>query len=314
MRHEQRGWLTIVFALGVLVCALAVPVSAWFRGVVRLGAVDVPQGQEIRHPLLVLGGPARIDGVTYAPVVVLGGSIQLAGRAEDDLIALPGDIQVAAAAMAHGNVVSLAGQIMVEPGAELTGSVIGQRTRLGRPEIVPPRTSVDYVIQRLRLAGLAMSALLFLGLAVWTLLPWPALVTTATARRYRVSSVVLGIGTLVAAPLIVAPLAVSLAGLPLAALLVLGLGGLWLVGLVSTAVRLGHRLLSLGHRSHSTLSATLVGLICLGLLPALPVLGSVALLLAGCVGLGAALLAVWDREASSDLAVTQALAALRYPE
>ena len=210
----------------------------------------------LAKPLLVVGGPARIDGVTYAPVVVLGGRIELNGRAEDDLVALPGDIAVASNAAAHGNVISLAGRIMVAPGADLTGSVIGQRTRLGRPAIVPARTSFDYVIQRLRLAGLAMSALLFLGLGVWTLLPWPALVTTATARRYRLWSVVLGIGTLLAAPLIVAPLAVSLAGLPLAVLLALGLGGLWLIGIVSTAgTAPGHRLLSLSHRPHSTLSA-----------------------------------------------------------
>jgi hypothetical protein len=311
---EQRAWLLAVLAVGVLACALAVPLSAYFRGALRLGSVDLPAGQEAHRPLLVVGGPARIDGVTYAPVVVLGGRIELNGHAEDDLVALPGDIAVASGAAAHGNVISLAGRIMVAPGADLTGSVIGQRTRLGRPAIVPARTSFDYVVQRLRLAGLAMSALLFLGLGVWTLLPWPALVTTATARRYRLWSVVLGIGTLLAAPLIVAPLAVSLAGLPLAVLLALGLGGLWLIGIVSTAVRLGHRLLSLSHRPHSTLSATLVGLVCLGLLPALPVLGAVALLLAGCVGLGAALLAVWDREAASDFAVTQALAALRYPE
>jgi len=311
---EQRAWILAALALGVLACAIAVPLSALFRGVVRLGSVTVAAGQATRQPLLVVGGPAHIDGVTYAPVVVLGGTIVLNGRAEDDLVALPGDISVTSGAAAHGDVISLAGRIVVAPGAELTGSVIGQRTRLGRPSIVPRQTSLDYVIQRLRLAGLAMSALLLLGLGVWTLLPWPALVTTATARRYRLWSVVLGIGTLIAAPLIVAPLAVSLAGLPLAVLLALGLGGLWLIGLVSSAVRLGHRLLSLGHQPHSTLSATLAGLVCLGLLPALPVLGSVALLLAGCVGLGAALLAVWDREAASDFAVTQALAALRYPE
>jgi hypothetical protein len=310
----QRGWLLALFALGVVACAIAVPVSALLRGVVRIGPASVAAGRDLRQPLLVIGGPVHLEGVNEAPIVVLGGTIFLDGRAEDDLVALPGDIVVASTAVAHGDVISLAGRILVAPGSDLTGSVIGQRTRLGPPEIVPQQTSLDFVVQRLRLAGLAISALLLLGLGVWTLLPWPALVTTATARRYRIWSIVLGFGTLVAAPLIVVPLAVSLAGLPLAALLALGLSGLWLIGVVSTAVRLGHRLLSIGHRPHSTLSAALAGLVCLGLLPALPVLGSVALLLAGCVGLGAAMLAVWDREAASELAVTQALAALRFPE
>jgi hypothetical protein len=62
------------------------------------------------------------------------------------------------------------------------------------------------------------------------------------------------------------------------------------------------------------LTATLAGLICLGLLPALPLVGSIALILAGCIGLGAALLALWDREASGELSVTQTLASLKFPE
>jgi len=62
------------------------------------------------------------------------------------------------------------------------------------------------------------------------------------------------------------------------------------------------------------LTATLAGLVCLGLLPALPVVGSLALLLAGCIGLGAALVALWDREASGELSVTQTLAAMKFPE
>jgi hypothetical protein len=196
----------------------------------------------------------------------------------------------------------------------VSGSVVGNRTVWSARQSVAPRPSLDFVIQRLRLAGLATAGLLLLGLGVWTLLPWPALVTTATARRWRIRSAALGIGTLMWAPLIVAPLAVSLAGLPLAALLLLGLGGFWLIGVVSSAVRVGHRILRLGGRPHSTLSAALAGLVCLGLLPALPVVGSIALLLAGCVGLGAALLAIWDREAASDLAVTQTLAALTFPD
>jgi hypothetical protein len=62
------------------------------------------------------------------------------------------------------------------------------------------------------------------------------------------------------------------------------------------------------------LAATLTGLVVLGLLPALPLIGPLALLLAGCVGLGAALVALWDREAAGELSVTQTLAALKFPE
>lgn len=309
----QRTWLLVV-VLGLLACALAVPVSAVMRGVVRVGRVTVPAGQELHRPLLVLGGPVRIDGATTAPVVLLGGQLALAGRAEDDLVALPGDVALDSRATAHGNVISLAGRVALVPGAEITGSVIGSRSQWSASQIVPHDGLLTFILQRLRLAGLTMAALLLLGLGVWTLLPWPALVTTATARRYRLRSAVLGIMTLVWAPLIVAPLAVSLAGLPLALLLALCLGGLWLIGVVSSAVRLGHHLLRLGGRAHSTLSATLAGLVLLGLLPAIPVAGSLALLLAGCVGQGAALAALWDREVASDLAVTQALAALRFPE
>ncbi|HTE84439.1 MAG TPA: hypothetical protein VK821_06885 [Dehalococcoidia bacterium] len=309
-----RPWFMLALLLAVALCGAAVPASAVLRGVVRLGAVRVAPNQEWRAPLLVLGGPAVVDGVTDAPVVVIGGDLRIAGRAGDDLIAMPGAITIGPSAIAAGNAISLGGEVSIAPSGAVLGSVIGSRMPWSASTTRAHQTSVMFLVERLRLAGLAVSALLLLGLGVWALLPWPALVTTATARRCRVRSVLLGVGTLLWAPLIVAPLAVSLAGLPLALLLLLSLIGLWLVGVVSTAVRLGHRLLSFGHRPHSMLTATLAGLVCLGLLPALPFVGSLALLLAGCIGLGAALVALWDREASGELSVTQTLAAMKFPE
>ena len=307
-RSETHAWLVLVVALAVLACSLAIPVSAVLRGIVRVGPVTILAGREQKQPLLVLGGPVHIEGSTGAPVVVLRGAIRVDGNARDDVIAIGGSVYLDRGSEALGNVVSLGGQILRDDGARVFGSVIGSGSPLPSPRA--HSGFVDLLISRLRLAGLVITALLLLGLAVWALLPWPALVTTATARRFRLRSALLGVGTLLCAPLIVVPLAVSLAGLPLAVLLTLGLGGLWLIGVVSSAVRLGHRLLLLGRRPHSLLSATLVGLICLGLLPVLPVLGSLALLLAGCVGLGGALVAVWDRDVTGDLAATQALTGL----
>jgi hypothetical protein len=284
------------------------------RGVVRLGEVYIASDQEWRAPMLVVRGPAVIDGAADAPVVVIGGDLRIAGRAGDDLIALLGSLTVAPQASIAGNVISVGGDVSVPPSASVAGSVVGSRMVRSPDGAPPPQSSPMFVVSRLRLAGLTVSALLLLGLGVLTVLPWPALVTTATARRCRMSSVLLGMATLILAPLLIAPLAVSLAGLPLAILLALALVGLWMVGVVSSAVRLGHRLLNLGHRPHSMLTATLTGLICLGLLPALPLVGSIALLIAGCVGLGAALVALWNREASGELSVTQTLAALKFPE
>lgn len=305
-------WLLAIVALAVLVCSLAIPVSAVLRGVVRVGPVTIPAGRDQARPLIVLGGPVRIEGRTSAPVVVLRGTIRIDGNAGDDVIAAGGSIRLDRGSEARGNVVSLGGQVVRDDGAQVFRGVIGSGSPLPS---TPARSGLfDLFVSRLRLAGLVVTALLLLGLGVWAVLPWPALVTTATARRFRLRSALLGVGTLLCAPLIVIPLAVSLAGLPLAVLLLLGLGGLWLIGLVSSAVRLGHRLLVLGGRPHSLLSAALVGLVCLGLLPALPVFGSLALLIAGCVGLGGALVAVWDRDVVGDLAATQALTGLGISE
>jgi hypothetical protein len=304
----------VALLAAVIICGAAVPTSAILRGVVRLGEVRIADDHEWRAPLLVVRGPVLIDGTADAPVIVIGGDIRVSGRAGDDLIALLGSVAVGPSASAAGNAIAVGGDVSVAPSASVAGSVIGSRMVRSADGSPGQESSPMFVVSRLRLAGMTVSALLLLGLAVLTLLPWPALVTTATARRCRMSSVVLGVATLVLAPLLIAPLAVSLAGLPLALLLTLGLIGLWMLGVVSTAVRLGHRLLSLSGRPHSMLTATLTGLICLGLLPALPFVGSIALLLAGCVGLGAALVALWDREASGEMSVTQTLASLRFPE
>jgi hypothetical protein len=312
---SRRPWFLLILFAGVLLCGITVPVSALLRGVVRAGAVDIASNREWSGPLLVVGGPLSIEGTISGPVVVLAGPIRLQGRAADDLIALPGAIDVGSNAVAQGNVIALGGELRVAPTAAISGSKIGGRLPWAAGFHSSPRSdALSFAIERLRLAGLSIAALLLLGLAVWTLLPWPALVTLATARRFRFRSALIGIGTLIWAPLIVAPLAVSLAGLPLALLLGLALGGLWLVGVVSSAVRIGHRLLALGGRPHSILTSTLAGLVCLGLLPALPIVGSVVLLLAGCIGLGAALMALWDREAAGERSVTQTLASMTFPE
>jgi hypothetical protein len=314
VQRPNRPWFMFALLAAVIICGAAVPLSAFMRGVVHLGEMRIASDQEWRTPLLVVRGPAIIDGVSDAPVIVIGGDLHLNGRAADDLIALFGSLDLSPEANAAGNVISVGGDVYVSPSATVAGSVIGSRM-VRSPEAAPVNESSPmFVVSRLRLAGLSVSALLLLGLGVLTLLPWPALVTTATARRSRMTSTILGIAIVILAPLLIAPLAISLAGLPLAVLLTLALAGLWMLGVVSTAVRLGHRLLSLSHRPHSMLTATLTGLICLGLLPALPLVGSIALLLAGCVGIGAALVALWDREASGELSVTQTLAALRFPE
>ncbi len=312
--QHRRPWFLLALFAAVLLCGAAVPASALLRGVVRFGRVTVPAQTEWSAPLLVVAGPLAIEGKTDAPVVVLGGPLALDGRAGDDLIAVFGPARLGPGATATGNAIALGGDVSVAPTAAVSGSVIGNRTPWLTPLDGGHKGLGTLVIERLRLAGLATSALLLLGLAVWTVLPWPALVTTATARRCRFRSVLLGLGALLWAPLMIAPLAVSLAGLPLAVLLLFGLCALWMVGVVSSAVRLGRRVLSIGHQPPSMLTSTLAGLLILGLLPALPLVGPIALVIAGCVGLGAALLALWDREAADELSVTQTLAALRFPE
>lgn len=306
---ERQSWLLLGVFAAVLACASAIPVSAALRGILRFGAVTIGPAQRTDVPLLVLGGPVKIEGYSADPVIVAGGAILVDGQANDDLIAVQGNILINPKATVADNAIAIGGGVYRAPGSSVGGTVFGRPLVGPSSELGSSVGLVSFVVARLRLAGLMITALLLLGFGVCAVLPWPALVTTATARRCRVRSAALGIGTLLWAPLVVAPLAVSLVGLPLALLLVLGLGGLWLIGIVSSAARLGHRVLNLGGRPHSLLSATLTGLICLGLLPVLPVLGAVALLLAGCVGLGAALVAVWDREVGSDLASTQALAA-----
>jgi hypothetical protein len=311
---RERPWFLLALFLGVLLCGAAVPLSAMLRGVVRFGRVTVPAQTEWRAPLLVVAGPVNIVGRTDAPVVVLGGPLALDGEAADDVITLFGAASLGPGATALGNAISVGSTITVAPTASVAGSVIGERAPWPASLSVPNRSVATLIAERLRLAGMAVAALLLLGIAVWTVLPWPALVTTATARRCRVRSVLLGLGAVCWAPLLIAPLAVSLAGLPLAALLLCGLAALWGVGVVSSAVRLGHRVLAFSHRPSSMLTSTLTGLILLGLLPAVPLIGSVMLVLAGCVGIGGALLALWDREASGELSVMQALATLKFPE
>lgn len=309
-----RTGVLIALFVTMLTCAAAVPASAAARGVLRLGAVTIPANQRETKPLLVFGGPVTVAGISAAPIIAIGGPLRVEGQVSDDAVAILGNISLGPLSTANENVVALGGNILEAPGAHSSGNIIGEHIPWAGSNQKPAQGSADFLFARLRLAGFVMTALLLLGLAVWAVLPWPALVTTATARRFRLRSAFLGIAMLLWAPLIVAPLAVSLAGLPLAILLLLGFSGLWLIGVVSSAVRLGHRLLNLGGYPHSLLSASLAGFVCFGLLLMLPVAGAIALLLAGCVGLGGALIAMWDREMASDLATTQALSMISFSD
>src|ERR1700693_4728248 len=76
---EGRSWLLVGFFAAVLICSIAVPVSAAVRGVLRFGPVSVDAAQQGRKPLLVLWGTVHITGATQAPVVAVGGRLWLNG-------------------------------------------------------------------------------------------------------------------------------------------------------------------------------------------------------------------------------------------
>jgi acetyltransferase-like isoleucine patch superfamily enzyme len=302
----HRRFLIIVLSFTALLLlvptgvALAAPV--YDDQVVVGDDLTLREGERVNGDALVIGGDLtlRTDSLVTGNATVLGGNATIDGEIEGDLVAFGGRVTLGNEARVGGDVVALGGRVQRAEGAEV-GNVV-QGTGLGdlelgpifRPPGIPRLIGARPESAILSTLGTLMGAVILslIGMAVYTL--WPT--QTSEVGRTIVNAPLpsLGIGCLIY-PLaaffsLIILITICLAiFVPVVVLLVVAAS---LFGWIALGVLLGRWLASVTRwRSATPLALSGLGVFMLTILAAIvgevPCLGSLLVLGAASIGLGA---------------------------
>ncbi len=283
-RRPPSGWWLRAL-LGILM--------AWGCLFWSLSVVAQDESHAERRGLFVVGEDGRVapdDDVSIA--IVIGGDLQIEGRVRGVAAAIGGSLDVEPGALVEGAGVAVGGEVNVSDGAR----VLGAQMRVGGGDMsavmgelvearaTPPPLWLGPLMRLAQVIGLFIVATLF----IW-LFPEQVRTVRTTTVQQPMYATLAGLGLLIGFVPLVLVLGLTLFGIPLvwvvfaviAVAVTLGLAGL------SASVGRGLRVV---RNEHNLYGAAVAGFLLLALLSALPVVGGIALLLAGLYGAGAALL------------------------
>jgi len=255
---------------------------------------DYTLGRNLRldGDLTVFGGDVILEpgSQVSGDVLAFGGSIRIAGRVERQAVALSGDVRLDATGAVAGDILA-SGPVEAAPGARAGGQVISGYWApvlwFGWPWGFGFGNILVWSVQAI------LGSLVAVALGILVVLVAPGPVRTAgqalVAHPWQSLGVSLltGLVAVVGVPL----LAVTVVGIPVAVVGLACLAAAVLLGAIVAARALGQRLLVAFNRpSQALLPPTVVGLLTLSLLTAVPCLGTSLLALAGGWGLGAVVL------------------------
>jgi hypothetical protein len=198
------------------------------------------------------------------PIVVIGGSVRIDGRVDDDVVVVGGGLHLGPKAIVEGNAVSVMGEIELEPGAAVHGSI---------DEAVAPWGSITFGTgwnseawwRGLSFWGSMFRLSLTLAVAVFLTLAAPGWIGTISDRSAG-ASILTGLAVEVlfvpALVVLVAALIVSIVGIPLLAtipLLLAAFAFIWIAGFTGVAVRLGRALRGKGPMTAPSVMDFLLG-------------------------------------------------------
>jgi hypothetical protein len=195
--------------------------------------------------------------VSEEPIVVIGGSATIDGRVEDDVVVIAGSVRVGPTAVIGGDVVSIGGETIVDPAAQIRGRV--DETVISGPDFdigIGPIIGGWWAAFAFGATLLRLSVILIVAVLLTVLAPdWiqgmrvRAAASPLTAAAVGVAGEVLFIPAVVA---ITIALVVSVIGILLlmAFPLVLGTAALmWVAGFTAVAINIGAGLRGQGAES-----------------------------------------------------------------
>jgi cytoskeletal protein CcmA (bactofilin family) len=273
-------------AVVAAVLALAAPASAQGEAdtdthVVLTGRVEV-RGEERVDTVVILDGPAVIDGHAEGAVVALNGDIRVSGTVEEAVVALNGRATIANGARVGGDVVSSKAPV-VEPGATVEGE-----TRTARFSL----RALGFFFWVLWWIAVTIS-LLVLGVVLLAVAPAAMGASQLVARNEPGRVVGWGLLIAVGLPVVSVLVMLTVVGIPLGLVALLSLALVYAMGYVVAAVALGRTMV---REPRGLYLAFLAGLVILRLVGLIPFLGGLVTFVAAAFGVGA--LAVAGRRAA----------------
>ncbi len=256
------------------------------------GEATIEPGAQVQGDVVLIGSTLKLDGEVNGEAVIIGGSTTLGESASlaGDLVMIGASLQRAQAARIGGTIISS----LPLPSLQLPGRFAPTAPHAPRFKFESPWWAWGGLLFRaLVLAALAMLLSLFLQ---------PQLDRTAqaiTAQPFIAGSI--GLLTLILAPLAVVILVVTILLIPVALAVVMLLVLAWLFGLIALGGEVGGRFAGALHQTWApTLSAglgTFLLVLVLGALNHVPCVGWMAGVLAGLIGLGAAVMTLFGTRA-----------------
>ena len=250
------------------------------------GRVAIGRAAAIGGRAWLAGGEVEVLGRLPDKSRIYAGHAVLGGDVDGDLFVRAETIELQAGARIKGTLTYASPNPLIrDPAAQVQGGLVQQAMMHGdmHRRAVMPNLFGGVVW----LLGLAAAA------AVWTLL-FPRLAESAQARLANAPGISLALGAAVflTAPVLAALLLITLIGAPLALALLAAYGLVLLAGYLVVAGALGERLLRAAGKgvtptSARRLLATVLAVVLLGLLAALPMLGWIITLLVLMAGTGA---------------------------
>jgi hypothetical protein len=231
------------------------------------------------------GGNVTVLGRVEGDVHAIAGSVLISGQVTGSVLAVGGNVDLDAGASVGGDVQAFGGTVNRNAAAAVGGTVT-QGNDLS--QVAPPHT-LDALAPR-NFPWLQLLFWALAGTALALLFPNHVLRVRAMARAQPAASLVSGIlGVIVGAALALV-LAVTIICIPLALLVLAALWVAWVIGTVALGSWLGEALLKrLARERPSFALTTVLGVLLLAALEAVPYVGILIGIAAGCLGLGAAL-------------------------
>lgn len=249
----------------------------------------VPANAWVCGDALAVGGDVVVQGRVQGNALSIGGGVIVSGEVSGDVTAIGGDITVQPGGHVHGKLATVGGHIIIQPGA---------LAEQAAPVSANPLSHNHSAPNTFHLFALETSSF-WLGLLFWVsaALGLTAFVPEAVGHvRYTIahrfllsgfSGAVLGLVAL----LLAAALFLTCLGIPVTVAIGVAVWLAWVTGTVAFGSWLGASLLrGLGNREPSLLLSSLIGVVLLSLLKALPVAGLVVSVTVGCVALGASII------------------------
>ncbi|GCE47457.1 hypothetical protein EI42_00994 [Thermosporothrix hazakensis] len=293
---DRARWLGLVFVL--LLCVLLPTTSGTASAAARSPSeqhctgeyhqpffgktVVITSGEVICSNLTVFGGTVVIRGIVRGDVVAFNSSVVIDGKIDGKVMVYAGGVTLQDNAHVNGDVHLCQSQWTNDNDSELHGSLFECTKSAGMVLLGEANPAIRFWFL---LTWLALGALLTL------LMPEHVVLVRTTITQKLRRSLVLGLLSVVLAPLFLAVLFALIVSIPLAIIVLVVLIAAWALGTVAVGSLIGEYIVHKLFPGYNTrLTQVVVGLTVFVLAGSLPYIGWLITLGAGLLGLGAVLL------------------------